>query len=61
MQMPFQFLHRADPRQLRSFIADEHPQVIALVLAHLTQRQGLRWCSPASPPTGRPRSPTASR
>jgi flagellar motor switch protein FliG len=35
VQMPFQFLHRADPAQLRSFIADEHPQVIALVLAHM--------------------------
>ena len=34
--MPFQFLHRADPQQLRSFIADEHPQVIALVLSHMT-------------------------
>jgi flagellar motor switch protein FliG len=36
VQMPFQFLHRADPAQLRSFIIDEHPQVIALVLAHMT-------------------------
>jgi flagellar motor switch protein FliG len=36
IQMPFQFLHAADPGQLRSFIADEHPQVIALVLAHMT-------------------------
>jgi flagellar motor switch protein FliG len=36
MQMPFQFLHHADPRQLLSFIADEHPQIIALVLAHMT-------------------------
>jgi flagellar motor switch protein FliG len=35
VQMPFQFLHRADPAQLRSFIADEHPQVVALILAHL--------------------------
>jgi flagellar motor switch protein FliG len=35
-QMPFQFLHRAEPAQLRSFIIDEHPQVIALVLAHMT-------------------------
>ncbi|HWJ66562.1 MAG TPA: flagellar motor switch protein FliG [Nocardioides sp.] len=35
VQMPFQFLHRADPAQLRGFIADEHPQVIALVLAHM--------------------------
>ncbi len=36
IQMPFQFVHRADPTQLRTFIADEHPQVIALVLAHMT-------------------------
>ncbi|MEQ6901949.1 flagellar motor switch protein FliG [Nocardioides sp. YIM 152588] len=35
VQMPFQFLHRADPAQLRGFIADEHPQVVALVLAHM--------------------------
>ena len=31
VQMPFQFLRRVDPAQLRSFISDEHPQVIALV------------------------------
>ena len=36
VQLPFQFLHRADPVQLRGFIADEHPQVVALVLAHMT-------------------------
>lgn len=36
IQMPFQFLHQADPAQLRSFIVDEHPQVIALVLSHMT-------------------------
>jgi flagellar motor switch protein FliG len=36
LQLPFQFLHRADPRQLLSFISGEHPQVIAVVLAHLT-------------------------
>ncbi len=36
MKLPFQFLHRADPRQLVSFIHGEHPQVIAVVLAHLT-------------------------
>jgi len=35
MQLPFQFLHRADPRQLLSFISGEHAQVIAVVLAHL--------------------------
>lgn len=36
IQLPFRFLQRADPSQLRTFIADEHPQVIALVLAHMT-------------------------
>jgi flagellar motor switch protein FliG len=36
VQLPFQFLRRVDPAQLRSFIADEHPQVIALVLAHMS-------------------------
>ncbi|WP_407938108.1 flagellar motor switch protein FliG [Motilibacter rhizosphaerae] len=35
-ETPFHFLSRADPRQLISFLQDEHPQVIALVLAHLT-------------------------
>ncbi|MCF6378240.1 flagellar motor switch protein FliG [Nocardioides KLBMP 9356] len=36
VQLPFQFLARADPSQLRSFIREEHPQVIAIVLAHMT-------------------------
>jgi flagellar motor switch protein FliG len=36
VKMPFQFLRGADPAQLRSFIAGEHPQVIALVLAHMS-------------------------
>ena len=36
VQRPFRFLRGVDPAQLRSFIADEHPQVIALVLAHLS-------------------------
>jgi len=35
MQLPFQFLQRADPRQVLSFIGNEHPQVVAVVLAHL--------------------------
>jgi flagellar motor switch protein FliG len=39
MEMPFQFLHKADPRQLLSFLQDEHPQTIALVLAHMTADQ----------------------
>ncbi len=33
--MPFEALRRADARQLITFLADEHPQTIALVLAHL--------------------------
>jgi flagellar motor switch protein FliG len=35
VQAPLQFLHRADPRQVLSFIQEEHPQVIAIVLAHM--------------------------
>ncbi len=34
-EVPFEFLKRADPSQICSFIQDEHPQTIALVLAHL--------------------------
>jgi len=35
VQAPLQFLHQADPRQVLSFISEEHPQVIAIVLAHM--------------------------
>lgn len=35
MDVPFGFLQSADPRQVLSFIQDEHPQTIALVLAHM--------------------------
>lgn len=35
-KIPFQFLRQADPRQILSFIQDEHPQTITLVLAHMT-------------------------
>lgn len=35
VQLPFEFLRRADPRQVLSFLQDEHPQTIALVLAHM--------------------------
>jgi len=38
-EMPFQFLRRADPRQIISFLQDEHPQTIALVLAHMGSEQ----------------------
>lgn len=38
-QMPFEAMRRSDARQLVSFLADEHPQTIALVLAHLGPQQ----------------------
>jgi flagellar motor switch protein FliG len=34
-EVPFEFLKRADPSQIGSFIQDEHPQTVALILAHL--------------------------
>ena len=36
---PFDFLHKADPEQLLSFIQNEHPQTIALILAYLDAKQ----------------------
>jgi flagellar motor switch protein FliG len=33
--VPFGFLSHADPRQVLSFVQNEHPQTIALVLAHM--------------------------
>lgn len=32
---PFEFLRKADPRQVLGFLQEEHPQTIALVLAHM--------------------------
>jgi flagellar motor switch protein FliG len=37
--LPFTFLHHLDHRQVLSFLSDEHPQTIALVLAHLPSGQ----------------------
>jgi flagellar motor switch protein FliG len=37
--VPFSFLLRADARQVLSFVQDEHPQTIALVLAHVPAHQ----------------------
>ncbi len=34
-ETPFEFVRKADPTQILSFIQDEHPQTIALVLAHI--------------------------
>ncbi len=33
---PFSFLAKTDPENLLTFIQDEHPQTIALILSHLT-------------------------
>lgn len=37
---PFEFLRRADSRQVLSYLQDEHPQTIALVLAHMHSEAG---------------------
>ena len=38
-EIPLEGNRRAEARQLLSFLADEHPQTIALVLAHLAPQQ----------------------
>jgi len=38
-EMPFESIRKADARQLITFLGDEHPQTIALVLAHLSPQQ----------------------
>jgi flagellar motor switch protein FliG len=35
VDIPFEFIRKADPRQVLSFLQDEHPQTITLVLAHM--------------------------
>lgn len=35
VKAPFEFLKNADPRQILNFLSAEHPQTIALVLAHV--------------------------
>ncbi|HZO87559.1 MAG TPA: flagellar motor switch protein FliG [Chthonomonadaceae bacterium] len=37
--LPFDFIKKTDPSQLLSFLQDEHPQTIALILAHLHPNQ----------------------
>jgi len=34
--VPFDFIKRADPHQILTFIQNEHPQTISLILAHLS-------------------------
>ena len=38
--MPFGFLRRIDPQNMMTFIMDEHPQTIALILSHLPPAYG---------------------
>jgi flagellar motor switch protein FliG len=33
--LPFDFIRRSDPAQIRNFIQNEHPQTVALILAYL--------------------------
>jgi flagellar motor switch protein FliG len=40
VKLPFEFLRRTDPRQVLSYLQDEHPQTIALVLAHMQAEAG---------------------
>jgi flagellar motor switch protein FliG len=47
--MPFSFLQKADPRQVLSFVQDEHPQTVALVLAHMHATQASQILSGLSP------------
>lgn len=37
--LPFDFAKKADPTQLLSYLQEEHPQTIALVLSHLAPKQ----------------------
>ncbi len=39
-QQPFSFLQKADGENLLTFMQDEHPQTIALILAHLPASKG---------------------
>jgi len=38
-QAPFQFLQKAEPENVLTFIQDEHPQTIALLLAHMPEQR----------------------
>lgn len=39
VEMPFEFLQRVDPKMVLSFLQEEHPQTITLVLAHMQAEQ----------------------
>jgi flagellar motor switch protein FliG len=39
VEMPFEFLRRVDPQMVLTFLQEEHPQTITLVLAHMQADQ----------------------
>lgn len=51
VEMPFEFLRRVDPRMILSYLQDEHPQTITLVLAHMPAEQAAIILSGLSPET----------
>jgi flagellar motor switch protein FliG len=48
--LPFEFLRAADAVQVKDFLSAEHPQTIALVLAHLDSRSAARILVELDPP-----------
>lgn len=47
--IPFSALRKTDPKHLLNFIREEHPQTIALILAHLTPEQAAAILASLSP------------
>jgi flagellar motor switch protein FliG len=48
-QQPFSFLQKAESENLLTFMQDEHPQTIALILAHLPSAKGSEILSGLAP------------
>lgn len=46
---PFHFLRKADAENLLTFIKDEHPQTIAVIMAHMPANKGAEVLSGLSP------------
>jgi flagellar motor switch protein FliG len=46
---PFEFMRKMDPKNILSFIQDEHPQTIALILSYLTPEQAATILSSLPP------------
>lgn len=48
--LPFGFLQKADPQNILSFIIDEHPQTISLVISHIPAQAGATVLAGLPPP-----------